>query len=474
MENAESEKRRNLIRRAVVALAGAVLGAAGLNRLSRADAQQPPRPPLPIPAWSLTGNANSNAATNFLGTTDNEPMVVRTNGLERVRVTEDGRVGIGTTSPDPLVRLDVMNLGPNSDAIRGVSPEASGVVGVGRFGVWGETDVGEGASGVRGESTASSGDSIGVFGISHSTEGHGVRGIAFATSGTGAIGVVGRSDSTEGTAVNGHAIATSGGTRGVSGQVWSPEGIGVEGRAFATSGGGNGVFGQSDAPNGVGVFGVAEATTGDNIGVAALSHSTNGTGVLAVADAESGFTQGVSAGSNSPDGIGVAGRASATTGGNIGVLGETKSTSGHGVRGMALATSGEAIGVIGASDSTEGTAVKGNASALTGSTKGVVGQVHSPDGVGVLAQNFGGGVALSCEGHALPTADAAYNCGDESHRWSLVRAVTVTPGDLVFENGVRATEEADGLAFVNPNGVKIAVLDAEGNLHIKGNIVHDL
>jgi hypothetical protein len=47
-------------------------------------------------------------------------------------------------------------------------------------------------------------------------------------------------------------------------------------------------------------------------------------------------------------------------------------------------------------------------------------------------------------------------------------------GDLIFENGVRATEDGDGIAYYNPRGTKIARLDAEGNWHIKGKVISDL
>ncbi len=35
-------------------------------------------------AWSLTGNAGTNPTTQFLGTSDAQPLVVRTNNLERL------------------------------------------------------------------------------------------------------------------------------------------------------------------------------------------------------------------------------------------------------------------------------------------------------------------------------------------------------------------------------------------------------
>ncbi len=49
--------------------------------------------------WALLGNAGTNPALNFIGTTDNQPLVTRTNGAERMRVLANGNVGINTTTP---------------------------------------------------------------------------------------------------------------------------------------------------------------------------------------------------------------------------------------------------------------------------------------------------------------------------------------------------------------------------------------
>lgn len=50
-------------------------------------------------SWILTGNAGINPATQFLGTTDAQPLIFRTNNLEQMRLTSTNRVGIGTGSP---------------------------------------------------------------------------------------------------------------------------------------------------------------------------------------------------------------------------------------------------------------------------------------------------------------------------------------------------------------------------------------
>ena len=50
--------------------------------------------------WNLLGNAGTTAGTNFLGTTDLNDLVVKTNSLERMRVLAgSGYVGVGTNAP---------------------------------------------------------------------------------------------------------------------------------------------------------------------------------------------------------------------------------------------------------------------------------------------------------------------------------------------------------------------------------------
>jgi len=42
--------------------------------------------------WALLGNAGTNPATNFVGTTDNQSLVFRTNNVERYRITTSGQL----------------------------------------------------------------------------------------------------------------------------------------------------------------------------------------------------------------------------------------------------------------------------------------------------------------------------------------------------------------------------------------------
>lgn len=57
-------------------------------------------------SWLLGGNSISNPTTQFLGTVGNQPLVFRTNNVERIRVLSDGSVGIGVTSPTALLHLN--------------------------------------------------------------------------------------------------------------------------------------------------------------------------------------------------------------------------------------------------------------------------------------------------------------------------------------------------------------------------------
>lgn len=49
--------------------------------------------------WTLNGNAGTHPPNDFLGTTDSQPLVLKVNGNEAMRVDASGKVGIGTTTP---------------------------------------------------------------------------------------------------------------------------------------------------------------------------------------------------------------------------------------------------------------------------------------------------------------------------------------------------------------------------------------
>jgi hypothetical protein len=57
-------------------------------------------------AWELRGNAGTDPTVEFIGTTDNQPLVIRTVGKECLRVDTNGNVGIGTNAT-PTATLEV-------------------------------------------------------------------------------------------------------------------------------------------------------------------------------------------------------------------------------------------------------------------------------------------------------------------------------------------------------------------------------
>ncbi|WP_449399150.1 hypothetical protein [Chryseobacterium wanjuense] len=55
--------------------------------------------------WNILGNSGTTPSTNFLGTTDNQGLALRTNNAEHMRITPTGNVGIGTTTPNSKLDL---------------------------------------------------------------------------------------------------------------------------------------------------------------------------------------------------------------------------------------------------------------------------------------------------------------------------------------------------------------------------------
>jgi len=56
--------------------------------------------------WSLEGNNGINPGINFLGTTDNQPLIFKTNSQENIRIATTGNVGIRTNSPQTTLQVN--------------------------------------------------------------------------------------------------------------------------------------------------------------------------------------------------------------------------------------------------------------------------------------------------------------------------------------------------------------------------------
>src|SRR6195952_2709095 len=69
--------------------------------------------------WSLTGNTGTDSALNFIGTADGKPLSMRTNNAERLHISSNGNIGIGTSTPSAnlevngTVKLDTITNGTN-------------------------------------------------------------------------------------------------------------------------------------------------------------------------------------------------------------------------------------------------------------------------------------------------------------------------------------------------------------------------
>jgi hypothetical protein len=329
----------------------------------------------------------------------------------------NGNVGVGTTTPSAM--------------IQGATATASGTAVFGSatgtgatIGVRGTSSAG---TGMKGEATAATGATNGMYGASASTSGTGILGEATATSGS-TMGVRGKSASSTGTGILGEATATTGVNFGVYGRTSSPTGYAgyFEGRGYVSGrlgvgtsaptamlhiagvagtdgirfpdgtlqttalppGSSQWVANGSDTYYNLGSVGVGTATPMAKIDAVqasgiAIQGATAGAGGTAVSGSATGTgaTIGVKGTSSSGDGV----QGTGTTG----VRGTSSTSAGRAVLGSATGT-GAAIGVLGTSASSTGEGVEGS-----GAT-GVRGISSVPAGKGVLAEaSAGDGTALS-------------------------------------------------------------------------------
>ena len=56
--------------------------------------------------WSLTGNSGTDSTLNFLGTVDGQPLIMKTNNAEALRIDSNGNIGIGTSTPTAKLNVD--------------------------------------------------------------------------------------------------------------------------------------------------------------------------------------------------------------------------------------------------------------------------------------------------------------------------------------------------------------------------------
>lgn len=116
--------------------------------------------------WDTFGNSGTTPATNFLGTTDAQDLVIRTNNIERMRIQSDGNVRIN--SGPTLSQLQVNGNSSTAPTVRAVNTN-----------------------------TTANTFSFGLVGSAQSTSfgSYGLSGYCFNSGGVSGIGVLGQTQS---------------------------------------------------------------------------------------------------------------------------------------------------------------------------------------------------------------------------------------------------------------------------------------
>ncbi|TYB79829.1 tail fiber domain-containing protein [Bizionia myxarmorum] len=138
--------------------------------------------------WALIGNAATTA--NFIGTTNNTPLNVRTNNIERMRILGNGNIGIRTTTPSNMFQMTNGGLAVGANAM--ASFDNLGTTGVSLSGYNSSTNNPynsiEGVTNYNGTTYVTSG----VFGLAiNASLTHQAIGVRGAANGRDGIGVYG-------------------------------------------------------------------------------------------------------------------------------------------------------------------------------------------------------------------------------------------------------------------------------------------
>jgi hypothetical protein len=130
--------------------------------------------------WSITGNAGTNTTSNFIGTTDANGLMIRTNNTNRFEYTNGGQLHsyADGTAASPLYswnsdqdtglyRIGADQLGAAAGGSLRMRVSTNGV-----YGVTADAN----SYGIQGENTSSSGTGAGVYGLTATASGYGVVG----------------------------------------------------------------------------------------------------------------------------------------------------------------------------------------------------------------------------------------------------------------------------------------------------------
>lgn len=470
--------------------------------------------------WALLGNTGTNPAVNYIGTTDQQDMVIRTNATERMRVLSGGNVGIGTTGPtakfevsqvglDAAGRFVINSINNTSQAVtattNGTGNAINATSGSGRA-VNGQRGAGSGINlgqieAIRGDNSdgpgvaGTSNTAVGIYGTS--TTSHGVWGVGQTAANAGVLGrndVVGgygvRGESfgggigVQGTSQTGNAsqfeITNAASTadavqanqaglgRGVYSTINNTSNI-VAAVRGETNGGGYGVFGQATGNGNAGFFQISNpASTSSTVNV-----TTNGIG--------SGVTVQLTNASNGARGIdvlqaGVGPGVFATSAGGNAVWGITSSISAAGVIGDN--TFGEAVVGRNRGGNGVGAVVGRNDS----SGYGVRG-FNTKDGIGVLGQagiSGGTGVGGRFENVNAANGNDALQAATNGTGWagnftnannsSATRGVRITTTAGQGGNALTVNNGTVAFSYQHPYASNTTIDDATLVVTTAGNV----
>jgi len=244
-----------------------------------------------LTSLNMFGNSGTTPGTNFLGTTDSQSLVMKTNNVERMRVNTSGNVGVGTSAP--IARLEAL-ASPGAIGLLGTS-SARGVVGrLGNTSCAGTYGVG-GCGGSSGDGVLGRSNARGVIGALGDSSCAGTYGVGGCAGNTGQVGVHGASDTgraVEGFSGNGIGVIGDSSTRGVVGTLNQTSCAGIYAVGGCNASDGPGVYGFSNSDKGVwgnsgaggnarGVVGTVGATScAGSYGVGGCTGDTGAYGVF--------------------------------------------------------------------------------------------------------------------------------------------------------------------------------------------------
>jgi hypothetical protein len=164
-----------------------VAGSAGEVLTSQGPGVAPVWSPAGGSGWGLTGNAGTIPATNFIGTTDAQNLIFKTDGIERLRINQ-----VAGSNAVVATAITASGAGQNAYALEGSAMNAS-TLGA-NVGVYGSSQGGAGAQGLLGAAFGGP-TTWGVYGIGYAAtnNAYGVYGQTIGTS-PNSYGVYGSSD----------------------------------------------------------------------------------------------------------------------------------------------------------------------------------------------------------------------------------------------------------------------------------------